>query len=284
MSGLDEDVLDEPPASLIFRPRVRVLRSIVELWAARALVRALVEREFRARYKQAALGIAWAFITPVAYVVVFTVFFQRAVKVDTGGVPYAIYSYVGLLPWTFFSTSTNQGSSSLLANTSLLNKVYCPREVFPLAAVSGAALDSLIATIPLAGMFLLYGFAPAAEAVLLPVLLSVLVCYSVGVALVLSSVTVYLRDVRHLIPIVLQLGLFATPVAYSLDVIPANFRLLYSFANPVAPVIDGIRRTMLLGLMPRWDLLFAGAVSSLLLVLFGYRLFKRLERGLADVA
>ena len=133
-------------------------------------------------------------------------------------------------------------------------------------------------------MFLLYGFAPAAEAVLLPVLLSVLVCYSVGVALVLSSVTVYLRDVRHLIPIVLQLGLFATPVAYSLDVIPANFRLLYSFANPVAPVIDGIRRTMLLGLMPRWDLLLAGAVSSLLLVLFGYRLFKRLERGLADVA
>ena len=210
-----------PPAGLIYKPQVRIGRSITELWRARELVRALVEREFRARYKQAVLGMAWAFISPLAYMLVFSVFIQRAIKVDLpDDVPYPIFAYIALLPWTFFATATSSGSNSLLANTSLLNKVYCPREIFPLASIAGSAVDTLIATIPLGVLFLGYGFLPEPGILLAPLLIALLMVFTLGVSLILSPVTVYLRDVRHLIPIVLQLGLFATPVAYDIRLIP----------------------------------------------------------------
>ncbi len=274
----------EPPAEILFRLKVRVLPAIREVWQRRELVRTLAERDLRVRYKQAVLGVAWSILTPLALMVVFTVFFQRVAKVDTGGAPYALFTYLGLLPWTFFSTSVAQGGQSLVVNNQLVNKVYCPREVFPLASMAVAAVDTALATLVLGLLFAVTGFMPKLTGVWVPVLLAVQVAFTFGVTLVLSAVLVFLRDLRHVLPIILQLGLFATPVAYGMDVVAKPLQLLYSVANPLAPVIDGYRRTILLGQAPNWELLVPGAVVAAALLAVGYVVFKRLEPGFADYA
>jgi ABC-type polysaccharide/polyol phosphate export permease len=273
-----------PPPEIQFRFKLNVLAAIRELWQARTLVRTLAERDFRIRYKQTVLGLAWAVLTPLALMIVFTVFFQRVAKVDTGGAPYALFAYLGLLPWTFFSTSVSQGGQTLVTNSQLLNKVYCPREVFPLASVVVGGIDTSIAVLVLGLLFVVTGYAPRATSVWVPVLLAVQVAFTFGVTLVISAVLVFFRDLRHVLPIVLQLGLFATPVAYGMNVVPASLQVLYSAANPLAPVIDGYRRTVLLGLPPNWHLLGPGAVTALAVLAIGYVLFKRLEPGFADYA
>ena len=274
----------EPPADILFRLRVRLIPAVREVWQRRELVRTLAERDLRVRYKQAVLGVAWSILTPLALMVVFTVFFQRVAKVDTGGAPYALFTYLGLLPWTFFSTSVAQGGQSLVVNNQLVNKVYCPREVFPLASMAVAAVDTALATLVLGLLFAVTGFMPKLTGVWVPVLLAVQVAFTFGVTLVLSAVLVFLRELCHVLPIILQLGLFATPVAYGMDVVAKPLQVLYSVANPLAPVIDGYRRTVLLGLPPDWGLLGPAAVAAALWLAVGYVVFKRLEPGFADYA
>jgi ABC-type polysaccharide/polyol phosphate export permease len=272
----------EPPPETLFRLRLRLVSALKEVWQARDLVRTLAERDFRIRYKQAVLGFAWALLTPLALMVVFTVFFQRVANVDTNGVPYPLFAYLGLLPWTFFSASVMQGGQSLVTNSQLVNKLYCPREVFPIASVMTAAIDTSIAVVPLAALFAITGFVPKATTVWVPVLLFVQVAFTFGVTLFISAVLVFFRDIRHALPIILQVGLFATPVAYSLEVVPASLRVAYSALNPLAPVIDGYRRTVLLGLPPNWELLGPGAATAVATLVMGYVVFKRLEPGFAD--
>ena len=259
-------------------------RSLRELWASRELVATLAERDLRARYKQAYLGFAWAFILPLLYMVIFTVFFKHVAKIETGKVPYALFSYVGLLPWTFFSGSVSSGGGSLTGNLSVLNKVYCPREVFPIAVIVLEFVDMLIASVVLLILFGIFTYSPQPTAIYIPLLLVVQIVFTLGVALIVSSTTVYLRDMKHAISIVLQLGLFATPVAYALTEIPKGVRPFYCLINPLAPVIDGYRRTILLGHAPNWELLGLGAIGAFTTLYFGYKLFKRLEPGIADVA
>jgi ABC-type polysaccharide/polyol phosphate export permease len=274
-----------PPAELRFKRRIRLLASLGEVWHARELVRSLAERELRARYKQAILGFAWAVITPLLLMVVFTLVFPRVANVTTDGAPYPLFAYLGLLPWAFFSTSVSQGGQSILTNMSLLNKVYCPREVFPMASVGVAGTDSAVSVVVLCALFVVTGFVPHAEAVWIPVLLVVQVAFTLGVTMVVSAVMVYLRDIRHALPIVLQLGLFATPVALAIDdLVPVAWQPLYVAINPLAGVIDGYRRTVLLGLPPQPDLLLISAASAAVFLFGGYALFKRLETGFADVA
>jgi ABC-type polysaccharide/polyol phosphate export permease len=273
-----------PPGTIRFRRRLQLGRSLVELFGSRELIRSLAEREFRARYKQAVLGIAWAVLTPLALMAVFTLFFSRVARVDTGGVPYPLFAYLGLLPWMFFSTSVNQGGQSLVQNIPLLNKVYFPREVFPLASVVVAGMDGLVALSALALLFVVNGTAPQVTSYWVPLLLLVQVAFTLGVTLVVAAIVVYLRDLRHALPIILQLGLFATPVAYGIDVVPASLQVLYSIINPLAPVIDGYRRCVLLGLPPNGDLLVPGAIAAVVWLVGGYMLFKRMETGFADVA
>lgn len=275
---------DGPPPELRFRRRVGVRAALRDLWRGRELVVSLTERQLRARYKQAVLGLAWAVITPLIYMVVFTMFFSRVADVDTGGAPYALFSYIALLPWTFFSSSVSQGGVSLVANMSLLNKVSCPREVFPLSSIAGAGIDTAVATGVLGVLFVITGYAPRAMSVWVPVLILVALVFTVAVTLLLSVLTVYLRDLRHVLPILLQVGLFATPVAYGIEVVPADLRWLYSALNPIGPVIDGLRRSVLEGVAPRLGLLGIGAASALVQLVVAYRLFKRLETGIADVA
>jgi ABC-type polysaccharide/polyol phosphate export permease len=273
-----------PDPATKFRRRVRPWTALRELWGSREVVRTLAERDLRARYKQAALGFTWAIVTPIVLMVVFTVFFQRAAQINTHGVPYPLFSYVALIPWTFFSSCVSTGGMSLIANQPLLNKVYCPREVFPLSSMLTAFVDSLMAAIALVLLFIIFGFMPKPTSIWFPVLLTVQVEFSLGVSLIISAAVVYMRDVRHALPILLQLGLFATPVAYGMEIIPAQFRPLYSALNPLAPVLDGYRRTILYGLPPDLYLLAIGAVSATLVLCGGYVFFKRLEVGFADAA
>lgn len=281
---LVNDPLPPPPEELRFRRRIRLGSALREVWQARELVRTLAERDLRARYKQAMLGFAWAVFTPVVLMLVFTVFFKRVAKVDTGDIPYPLFSYVGLLPWSFFSTAVSQGSQSLTNNSALLNKVYCPREVFPLSSVLVASVDTTISLCVLAFLFAVYTYAPAPTFYWIPVLFAIQLAFTLGVCLVTSSVLVYFRDLRQAMPILLQLGLFATPVAYGIDAIPGSFRWVYCLVNPLAAVIDGYRRTVLEGQAPDLALLGLASVTAFSLLIGGYALFKRLETGFADVA
>jgi ABC-type polysaccharide/polyol phosphate export permease len=275
----------EPPPELRFRRRVRLLPSLHELVARRELVLSLAERDLRARYKQAVLGFSWAVVTPLLLMVAFSLVFPRVANVSTGDIPYPLFSYIGLVPWAFFSTSVSQGGQSIINNASLQNKVYCPREVFPIASVAVASVDGLISSLVLCLLFPIFGVAPAATSYWLPVLLAIQVAFTLGITLVISAVMVYLRDIRHVLPIILQLGLFATPVAFSLDqLVPAALQPLYVALNPLGAVIDGYRRTILYGQQPDLQLLTIAAISAVVYLLVGYGAFKRLETGFADVA
>lgn len=275
----------EPRPEIWFRRRIGLVKALKELWEFRELTLTLAERDLRVRYKQAVLGIAWAVITPVVLMVAFLLV-NRFAKVNTGGVPYVLFAYFGLLPWTYFSGSLSQGGQSLVTNTQLLNKLYCPREVFPIAAMVDAAADALIATCLLVVLFPATGFAPKAEVYYLPLFLIVLVTFTAGVTLAVSAILVYMRDLRLALPLLIQVGLFATPVMYGSSSISNSkvFLLVFSALNPLVPVIDGMRDTVLAGIAPNWASLGVGTLTALLYLLGGFALFKRMETGMADIA
>ncbi|MDQ3146424.1 MAG: ABC transporter permease [Actinomycetota bacterium] len=271
-----------PPPALRFRRSLRPTTVGRELWRARSLVGALARREFLIRYKQAVLGVAWAVLSPLVLMALFTLVFQKIARVDTGDVPYPLFAFLGLLPWTFFSLAVVHGGQSLLINAPLVRKVYSPREVYPIASILVAGIDSLISLSGLAAVFVVTGYAPRATAVWVPLLFLIQLLFVVGVVLVLSSVIVFVRDVRHALPLALQLGIFATPVAYGVEAMPERFRWLYAAANPLVAVIDGYRRTILFGRPPAWGLVVPGSVTALLVFAGGYVIFKRLETVVAD--
>lgn len=273
-----------PEPALRYRKKLDLPAAIRELWQDRHMIRSLAEREMRARYKQTFLGIAWAVITPFLLMIVFTLFFKRAIRVDTEGVAYPLFTYLGLLPWSFFSTGVSQGSVSLIANVPLLNKVYCPREVFPLGSITLAVVDSTIAFSALLVLFVIEGTAPKVTSFYALIYLPILFAFTVGVVLIMSSVMVYLRDLRTTLPLALQLGLFATPIAYSIESIPKDLRSFYVGLNPLVTVIDGLRRNVLFGDTPNWHYVGISTSTSLSILIVGYVIFKRLEGGIADVA
>ena len=276
----------EPRREIWFHRRVSLIGALKELWAFRELTMTIAERDLRVRYKQAALGIVWAVIAPVVMMIAFTVLLHRVAKVNTGGAPYALFSYLGLLPWTFFSSSISNGGLSLVSNNELLNKLYCPREVFPIAAIADATVDALIATCVLALLFPITGFAPKIEVYYLPLFLIVMAMFTLGLTLAVSAIVVYVRDLRLVLPLAIQVGLFLTPVVYVASSISSSKAFLVGFSaiNPLVPVIDGMRDTVLGGGAPEWISLGVGTVTSLIYLLGGFMLFKRLETGMADIA
>jgi ABC-2 type transport system permease protein/lipopolysaccharide transport system permease protein len=280
------DVPTEPRREIWFHRRLSLRTQMQEIWQFRELAVTLAERDLRARYKQAVLGFAWAVLSPLMLMVAFTLIFTRFAKVNAHGIPYPLFAYMALIPWTFFSSSVSTGGSSLVSNMSVLNKVYCPRELFPLASMVVAAVDAVISVGVLAILFIVTGTAPKPESAYILLLLPVLVVFTTAVTLIVSSVLVYLRDLRHALPLLLQFALLATPVAYGLEAIAKSrtFVLVYAAINPLAPVIDGFRRTALYGHPPDWVPLLVATCASLLLLVGSYKVFKRLETGLADIA
>ncbi len=210
------------PGDLVSPQESTSLPRCRELWRFRELTVTLAERDLRVRYKQAVLGVAWAVIAPVVMMVAFSVLFNRFAKVNTGGAPYALFSYLGLLPWTFFSNSVSNGGLSLVTNSELLNKLYCPREVFPIAAIADAAVDAAIATCVLAVLFPITGFAPKVEIYYVPLFLVVMAMFTLGVTLAVSAMIVYARDLRLVLPLAIQVGLFVTPVVYGTNSISGS--------------------------------------------------------------
>lgn len=282
-----ETIPSTPPAELAFRRRVSLVRSLRELVRSSEMVATLTERELRVRYKQAVLGVAWALLQPVTLALTFTFFVGRTISTDELGskhVPYALFSVVALIPWTFFASAVGQGGLSLLANLQLVNKISCPREVFPLSIVGVAAVDSCVSLVAVITLFAAkttmphaLGFAWA------PVLILIEVAFTMGVTLMVAGLVVHVRDIRHVLPVVLQMGIMATPVIWSFAKLGAGVRLAYSFVNPLGPVIDAWRRTLLYGQAPEMRTLIAGAAASVVWLLVGFRVFKRLESSFADL-
>ncbi len=275
-----------PRPETMFRRHVRLSAALAELWQFREIVITLAERELRARYKQALLGFAWAVVGPVTLMLVFTFFFTRFAHINSHGAPYALYSYLGLIPWTFFYASVNSGGMSIITNMPLVNKVYTPREIFPISSMLVAVVDTAASVLVLGLLFPITGYTPHVQFVYAPILIFVEVLFTLAVTLFIAIMLVYLRDLRHALPLLLQLVFFATPVAYGVSAI-ANSKallLLYSALNPLSPVIEGFRRTILFGESPDWLPLAVGAASSAVFLAFAYRLFKRLETGVADIA
>ncbi len=282
----NEATADEPRDGTWFKRRVGLFQALRELVEFRPLIRALAERDLRVRYKQALLGIAWAVFTPIVLMLAFTLVFTKFGHVATHGVPYPLFSYIGLIPWSFFSASVLTGGMSLSTNLALLNKLYCPREVFPLGAIAVAAADAVVSILVLLVLFPIEGSTPKWQAVYAPIMLLILFAFTLGVTLAISAAVVYMRDLRIALPLVIQLALFVTPVAYGAGTVASTRSglIAYSALNPLVPVIDGLRRTVLLGQSPNWTSELVGAASALIILCGGFVLFKRLETGLADFA
>lgn len=239
-------------------------------------------REVQVRYKQSLLGVAWAVLQPLALTVIFTIVFSLLVQVDTGNIPYPIFSYTALVPWTFFATSLSFGIASLVNNMSLVTKIYFPREILPLASIGAAFVDFLVSAVILAGMMLIYGVRPAWVSLWIPVLLVLQIALTVGVVLLGSALLVFFRDVRFVVPLLIQVWMYATPIIYPVTLVPEQYRTLY-FLNPMAGIIDGFRRVLLERMPPQVDALALGAAVTLVLLVCGYWFFKRTEPVFADL-
>ena len=253
-----------------------------EVWEYRETLRAFVVRQIKVRYKQALVGIGWAILQPVVAAALFAVFLGRLAGVSSEGAPYLLFALAGMVVWTFFSGSVTSGSDSLVSQQTLLRKLYFPREILPLSSLGVGFLDLVAGLSVLVVAAALYGIVPALSWVALLVPFVPVTLFAAACALALSSVNVYYRDVRYTLPFLLQIGLFASPVVYSLSVVPESWRFLYASLNPVAGSIDGVRRIVLHGEWPDFAVLGAGAAWSLVLLVAAYALFKRLERGFAD--
>jgi len=263
--------------------RLGLLASLGELMVFRGLLWMLIVREVKIRYSQTLLGIGWAIAQPLVLMLAFTVFFGRFAGISSDGLPYPLFSYAGLLPWTFFATSLAFGVPSLVTNTPLVARVYFPREILPLASVLSAGVDFGAAALVYIAFMAIYHIAPTSVLVhLLPLLLVQLVL-AVAVTLALAAINVFYRDVRYVLPVVTQIWLFATPVIYPLSVVPEGIRATYLAINPLAGVIDGYRRVLAAGTPPDMSLLALSAVSSIGLLIVAYLCFKRVERSFADV-
>lgn len=274
----------EPPSQLIYRHEARLRTSLSSLWASRDIIFTLAERDIRAQYKQATLGFLWALIFPLAMLGIFTIIFSRTASQGIPGIPYPIFAYIGILCWTFFSGSLGTGGVSLLTNNALLSKTQFPRECFPLESVLVTAVNSLLAWIPLVLLFVLYRFVPYPTTAWVPLLILIELGFTVGLTVGVSALIIQMRDLAQVLPIIIMLGLFATPVIWQFKRVPEKWQIVYGFVSPLGPVIDDIRRTMLLGLNPAWGPLLAAIAGTIVYLGAGYRIFKQLEVNFADIA
>jgi lipopolysaccharide transport system permease protein len=252
-----------------------------ELWDYRELLYFLTWRDVKVRYKQTALGAAWAIIQPLFMMLVFSLFFGRLAKMPSDGIPYPIFTFCALLPWQLFAHALTESSNSLVANERLITKVYFPRLVVPVAAVLGGLVDFGVAFIILLAMMLYYGIVPTTAIVALPGFIVLAVLTALAVGLWLSALNVKYRDVRYTISFVIQFWLFATPIAYPSSLVPERWRALYGL-NPMAGVVEGFRWA-LLGTKPPGAMLAVSIGVVIVLLGGGLYYFRRMEQQFADV-
>lgn len=259
-----------------------LLRELRELWQYRDLFYTLTVHRIKVRYKQSVLGLAWAILQPLSLMLIYTVIFSVIAKVPSEGVPYAVFAYAALLPWTFFSSSLTNATQGLVSHSQLVTKVYFAREILPLTYVSAAIFDFAVATTFLIALFFYYGVSLTVYALYAIPIFILLTALATAFSLFLSAMQVRFRDIGVAMPLLLQLWMFATPVVYPLSAVPQRFRSLYAL-NPLVGVIENFRRVVLQGVEPDFHSLMVSTIVAAILLPLTYLYFKRVEATMADV-
>lgn len=278
-----EPVRASPAAVTVIRPR-RGWRGIDrrELWRYRELLYFLVWRDIKVRYKQTVIGAAWAVIQPVCTMIIFSIIFGKLAKIPSDGVPYPVFVYAGLLPWLFFANSVSQSSLSLVNQSHLLTKVYFPRLFIPASSIGVGLVDFALSFGVYVGIMLWYARMPGLSVILLPVLLLLTALTALGVGVLLASVTVVYRDFRMVVPFMVQVWLYLSPVVYPATIVPEPYRWTMAL-NPMTGIIGGFR-SVLLNRPVDWAALGVSAIVTSILLVVGAGSFRRVERRFADIA
>jgi lipopolysaccharide transport system permease protein len=253
-----------------------------DLWTYRELLYFLTWRDVKVRYKQTALGAAWAIIQPLFTMLIFTLFFGRLAKIPSDGIPYSIFAFTALVPWTFFANGLNQSSSSLVVGADLIKKVYFPRLLIPIATVLSEGLDFCLAFLLLLAMMVYHHIAPTVNVLWLPLFLLLAVCTSLGVGLWMSALNVQYRDIRYVIPFLTQIWLFGTPIAYPSSLLHEPWRTVFGL-NPMAGVVEGFRWALLGTATSPGPMIAVSAMGALVILVTGAYYFRRMEKTFADV-
>ena len=259
-----------------------LLRELRELWHYRDLFYTLTVHRIKVRYKQSVLGLAWAILQPLSLMLIYTVIFSVIAKVPSEGVPYAVFAYAALLPWTFFSSSLTNATQGLVSHSQLVTKVYFAREILPLTYVSAAVFDFAVASTFLIALFFYYGVSLTVYALYAIPIFILLTALATALSLFFSAMQVKFRDIGVAMPLLLQLWMFATPVVYPLSAVPQRFRGLYVL-NPLVGAIENFRRVVLQGVEPDFHSLGISALIAAILLPAAYLYFKRVEATMADV-
>jgi lipopolysaccharide transport system permease protein len=272
----------EVPVTIIKPSKGWISLRLGDLWEYRELLYFLTWRDIKVRYKQTVLGAAWAIIQPFFTMVVFSLFFGRLAKVPSDDIPYPVFSYAALVPWTFFANGLSQSSTSLVASANLIQKVYFPRLVIPISSVVSGAVDFVLAFVVLLGMMFYFGIVPTGNVVWLPLLLLLALVTSLGVGLWLTAMNVQFRDVRYAVPFLVQAWMFATPIAYPSSLLDEPWRTVYGI-NPMAGVVEGFRWALLGTETAPGPIVLVSALVAVGLLISGAYYFRRMEKTFADV-
>ncbi|HLL72101.1 MAG TPA: ABC transporter permease [Pyrinomonadaceae bacterium] len=273
--------LPDKPVILIESEETGVQFAFSDLWAYRELLYFLTWRDIKVRYKQTALGAAWAIIQPLATMFIFTLVFNRLAGLDTGSTPYPLFAYTGLLLWTFFANAVTNSTNSLINNTNLITKVYFPRAFIPAAAVGAGLVDFFIGAVILGGLIAYYGLTPDWSVALLPLFLLLAILLALAFGMLISALTVKYRDLRHALPFLIQFWMFASPVIYPSSQVPGRWRQLLML-NPLTGIIEGFRAALVGGTIDRTATLIS-VVMTLTLLAVSFYLFRRIEETFADL-
>jgi lipopolysaccharide transport system permease protein len=268
---------------ILIRPSTGLVSlDLTSLWRYRELLYFLVWRDIKVRYKQTVLGASWAIIQPVATMIVFSLFFGRLAGVPSDGVPYPLFAFAALVPWTFFAQGLTQSANSLVASQDLIRKVYFPRLAIPIATVLSGAVDLALALTVLGGMMAFYGVAPTLQVMwILPLILLAFVT-ALGVGWWFAALNVQYRDVAYIVPFIVQFWLFATPIAYPSSLLPEQWRVVYAL-NPMVGVVEGFRWALVGADTAPGPMVAVSAAAALILLLGGAFYFRSMERRFADV-
>jgi lipopolysaccharide transport system permease protein len=253
-----------------------------EVWEYRELLYFLTWRDIKVRYKQTLLGAAWAIIQPFFTMLVFSLFFGKLAGVPADGLPYPLFCYTALVPWTFFAYGLNQSSSSLVSSANLIQKVYFPRLVIPISSVISGGVDFALSFLVLILMMLFYGITPSVNILWLPLLVLLVVITALGVGLWLATLNVHYRDIRYALPFIIQFWMFATPIAYPSSLLPEPWRTLYGL-NPMVGVVEGFRWALLGAKTAPGPIIIASSLAAVVLLIGGAFYFRRMEKTFADV-
>jgi len=272
----------EVPVTVIEPSRGWVSLRLRALWRSRELLYFLIWRDVKVRYKQTLLGAAWAILQPLLTMVVFSIFFGKLARMPSDGVPYPLFAYVALVPWTFFANGLTLASNSLVANQTLLRKVYFPRLVIPVSAVAAGLIDFGIAFVVLLGLAARYGVPLTVNMIWLPALVLLALVTALGVGLWFAALNVLYRDIQYVVPFLVQVWLYATPIVYPSSLVPERWRTLYAI-NPMVGVVEGFRWALLgTGTAPGPMILVSG-IAAVVTLIGGMFFFRRMEKTFSDV-